>query len=323
MKKVLVGLALASSIAQAQTPAATTTATTSTPAATTATATEAEQTSVSKLGAFDFKRFGASFAAESFMSMDPRNKSETETDADGDPIRSEKLGSRKTVYTLYTASLKYKVSDKLSVEAMQYAASRSNLEPSGDVGYVKGQSGLWDAALKANYKTDMTVFGSKPLTVSGRYYFPISEVSREKKQAGTARLDVNPSWDLNSKVSLDLLVNPRVTFYNSDAKNSDASYRLLTGLGATYNVNDNISFYTMPYVDLVSRDLGRGKYTPEARNNLNIDTGANFSFGPVTINPAIVSTTDLNNRSSSIFTSNSKVYSAEKSEIDLNVYATF
>ncbi len=315
MKKVFVGILFAASLAQAQAPAPTTTATataTPAPAATAAATAPAAQTSISDMKPLAPSRFGGMLAMENWAGV--KN------------FQSDSLGRKAPVMTAWTASLKYKTTDKTSVDLQQIAYSRSNLEDGGDAAVMQGkQFNMNDLVLRGNLKSDLKLLNSNPIGFNLRYYFPTSGAAREvAKRNGLVRLDGTPAWDLTTKLSFSFYNSVRVTLNSPQSSvGSDAVYRLVTGPSLEYSFTDKVSAYVSQLADLRSREIGRGTWAPERGNASSLDIGANFTIGKVTINPSISSDTDFNDGSASVLTTDSRVYSSETSSYNLNIYATF
>jgi hypothetical protein len=76
-------------------------------------------------------------------------------------------------------------------------------------------------------------------------------------------------------------------------------------------------------MDLRSVNYQRGILSAEAANAATHETGMNISVGALTINPAITSDVNQGDGSASVLTADSRVYSADTSSYNLNLYASF
>lgn len=334
MKKLLVGFVLTSSLAQAQTSATSTSAAAAAPAPTAAAPaveTPAAQTSINNLGAMAPSRFGGVFYVETSRSMRAL-ETLTVVDADGNSItKDEDMKERTPIATLWTAGIKYKATDKASFELWQHAWTRSNVEnlsPGERNIHGEGQQQMMDdTVVKANYKTDFAVLGSKPLTVGGRYYLPTSRSSRlMKKTNGTLRFDTTLSWDLTTKMSFDYAISPRISLNSAQASSgSDAIYRMVQMPSLSYNFNDNYSLYSGVTFDTRSKDLGRGTWVADKGNIATPEVGGSITYGWLNINPAITSDIDMakGDGSNEFFKNESRIFAAENTTYNLNFYATF
>lgn len=103
------------------------------------------------------------------------------------------------------------------------------------VGIVKTKGSLWKSD---TMKTEL------------RYYMPFSEVSAEKKSAGTMRLDYTLPWTVGNW-NLAYYLNPRMKFVSgeSDARTALHFHEYAVG---TYNFSDAVSSYVMVGHQLLS-----------------------------------------------------------------------
>jgi hypothetical protein len=203
----------------------------------------------------------------------------------------------------------YKVSPKVKVEyrhrfQVRNRADKDLIAGQGDP--LNSDNGQGDAALTKladptihlNYSSDVKVFGSNPLSLGTRYYAPVSRSSTDAKSLGTLRANTNLEWTLNPKVSVNWVVQGRVSMTQENAKGgSDSTLRLITGPGATYNFSDKMDAYYTFYTDARSNGWSRGKLEADKGNQLYQEVGMNFTVGPVVINPIYLTSTNLNERS--------------------------
>ncbi len=319
MKNLLVGLALTSSMtvasaAQAQTPATTTAAPAAqAPAAAVTAAPAAAQTSISDMAPLAPSRFGGSASIESSMGVEES--------------QSKNLGSKAPISTAWGLAMKYKTTDKTSVEIQQLAYSKSNIEATAnDEKVLQGKRfNLSDVVLRGNLKTDLKLMSSNPMAFNLRYYLPTSAQARLfAKRNGIVRLDTTPGWDLSTKFTFEWYNSLRVTLNSpQSAVGSDAAYRVITGPSLTYNLNDTFNMYVSDVADVRSVNVGRGTWATEVDNTQTTEVGANISIGALTINPSISSDTTFNNGSGSVLSQQSRMFSPETSSYNLNFYATF
>lgn len=303
--KLLIGLTLAASIANAQGQAAS-----AAPAGTsTAPVLEAAPSQASK--------WGAVLAAESAMGIKD----------------SKDNGNAASTETLYTVGAKYKLASDLTVEAQNLFHTRSNLND------LQGSSALifvdqhqqvrGDFVLKATKKTDMTLAGSSPISLGGRYYFPTASywsngshpIVEANKRFGTIRGDTGVSWDLNPRVTVEMNLSPRITFMKETSSvGSDSLLRMVYGPQATYSFNDTLAAYYAATADTRSVAAQRGTLVADRLDALTHEVGGNITLGALTINPTvssdIIGQSPLGNESARLF-------SHETSSYNLNLYANF
>jgi hypothetical protein len=179
--------------------------------------------------------------------------------------------------------------------------------------------------VKGNYSSDLRLPGSEPIAFSARYYLPTSQVTRDVlHRNGQLRIDVNPEWILNPQWTFDMINSPRIIYNDqASADGSDTVYRYVGGPAITYNFNDKFNAYYTPYVDIRSANVSRGTLDTAKLNEMYHETGLNIVIGPLTINPALISETTLNDGTSSLATADSRIYSYEKTTYNLNFYANF
>lgn len=315
MNKMLIGLTLVSTIAaQAQTTSTTAPAAPATQTST-ITTTDAKPAAASPYGAIVYVESSAG-------------------------IQSAKdNGSATPISTFYTLGLNYKTG-KMKYELAQHAQSRTNqnnLEGSEATVFTKdtstttatdsrGNFVLTYPYLKGTYSSEQRLLNSEPLAFSLRYYLPISAFDHDSrvKSNGAFRADINPSWVLNPKWTLDFVFSPRVNLYLEGATHgTDPRYRIVSGPSMTYNVSDVFNAYYIPYVDLRSYDVGRGTLAVEAGKDMAHEVGLNIVVGKVTINPMIDTSNSLDGGGAGIFTDGSRVFAADTTNYNLNIYASF
>lgn len=313
MKKLIVGLTLTAAFAaNAQT--STTSASAAAPeTATTAAASPAPaaQTLTTEAEAAAPNKWGALFWVENTMMIQDQKN----------------LNEKAPVESYWYTGIKYKPTKKIGLELWQMATTRSNFEGSPDANtYNKGERQVMgDMVVKANYKSELTLAGSEQIGFSARYYLPTSQVTQEMLQRnGQLRFDINPSWVLTPLWTFDWVNSPRIIFNKEgSSRGSDTVYRYVGGPAITANFNDYFNAYYMPYFDIRSADVSRGTWAPEHLNLMYHEAGLNITVGPLTINPALISETNLNDGTASFATADSRVYSAENTSYNLNFYANF
>ncbi len=240
-------------------------------------------------------------------------------------------GSNAPVVSMNAVGLVYNVNPTLALEIRQYfeyASNKENLSAGRTLQTHQNSMEAGPVALRIAGKPLSGIFGSKPGSWAIRYDLPTDRLARNNKELGYLRADALNEWMLNPKVSISSYVSPRVRFNSTlnpnTAKGSDAeAYVLIAGPAANYYFSDNVSTYYSYSVDLRSTQAQRGTWTPDANNTNSHELGAYVSVGPVLINPAVGSDTDLNSGAASLFTANSRVFSAETLSYYLNVSARF
>jgi hypothetical protein len=313
MKKLIVGLTLTAAFAaNAQTTTATLPASSSATQAPAATAAPATQTLTTEAEAAASNKFGALFYVENSMLIKDQNE------------LNEKAGFD----SIWYMGLKYKPTKKVGFELWQMAQSRSNFEGTydKDVTYNQGKSQVMlDAVVKANYASDLRLPGSEAIAFSTRYYLPTSQVTREiLHRNGQLRFDINPSWILSPSWTFDMINSPRLIFMDqASSDGAETVYRYVGGPAITYNFNDAFNAYYTPYFDVRSTKIARGQWETDKLNLFYHEAGLNWTVGPLTINPALISEVNLNDSSASIASNESRVYSAETTTYNLNFYANF
>lgn len=232
----------------------------------------------------------------------------------------EAYGVDGAAYTSENAiGLSYKLTDKVSIEAnhnFAYTTQRENI--SRDIfGYSKDAYIQRNPMFAVGYKTDQKIADSDPIALKAKMYIGNDRLNKSINRVGVLRLDATTSWTANTLLSVDLIVSPRLGFYNSSSANQgQTQFRLVTGPQFNLNHSDRFSTYYAPTADLRTFDsINQGVMHFEALNALTHEVGMNLTLGPVTINPAYATTVDLNNGSG--------FQSIDRTEYDLNIIATF
>ncbi len=312
MNKMLIGLALVSSIAaQAQTSSTSATTAAPTTQTSTMTTTEAKPAAASPYGAIVYVE-----SATGIQSVKDN-------------------GNSTPISTVYTLGLNYKTG-KMKYEVAQLAYSRTNqnrLEGSEAIIFTKdtstentvdsrGNFVMAQPYLRGTYSSEQRLLNSEPVAFSLRYYFPTSAFDHDSrnKSNGFFRADINPSWILSPKWTFDFMFSPRMNLYLEGAtRGTDPRYRLVSGPVMTYNVSDAFNAYYLPYVDVRSYDVGRGTLSADAGNAMNHEVGLNIVIGKVTINPMIDCSNSMNDGTAGIFTTDSRFFAADTSNYNLNI----
>lgn len=300
--KLLIGLTLAASIANAQgtkkkmtvaqntaTPTAVAQADLGSSSAPTMTASPATQTSVADAAAakpVTASKFGVSLAYETTTQV----------------VALKNDASKAPVDAVGAIGLKYALTDKIKTELRHNFAAPIVAENSQLAGMAsKGEGYLTlDPTIHANVSTDMSVLGSKPLTIASRYYIPVTQASIDAGSNGVLRTQTSLDWDVNPKISLSAAMQARLYLISGrgtspkadaqaklDAQGSDSKLRMIPQLSATYNFSDAVNAYYSPYADLIMSGHQRGNFSKADLNNeLYQEIGANVTVGALTINPA-------------------------------------
>ncbi len=265
MKNLLIGLVLTTAMtAHAQTSQS------STAAAAPAQTSTAKAPTPSKLG--------ANLIFQSWMSV-----SDLKENGRNSPIDSDN-----------GIGLTYKLTDKMKTEiryrfGLKTAADREVLRDK-KTGEIPDIYKTLDPTIHLNYKSDLSLFGSKPMSFGSRYYIPASESSQDKTSMGTLRAQTSLDWELNPKVSVSALTDVRLTGYRSfetkGGTGTDSVLLFLAGVAGTYNFSDALSAYYQPYVVTEGTGFQRGQLTADRTNVFTHEVGLNYTVGAVTINPA-------------------------------------
>jgi hypothetical protein len=230
--------------------------------------------------------------------------------------------------TAGAAGLTYKATSKVTLEARHNFAYTSERTYAGNVipGQFYGDNyEAMDFMLRAKVATDATLFGSSKINPDFRAYLPTSRRTRDAKQNVYLRNDLAPEWTINPKLTYSTLLSTRLYLNSGSSKiGSDSLLRLVvTPVGLSYAFNDKLSAYYTYTMDLRSVNYQRGILSAEAANAATHETGMNISVGALTINPAITSDVNQGDGSASVLTADSRVYSADTSSYNLNLYASF
>lgn len=206
-------------------------------------------------------------------------------------------GSRALVDADVFAGITYKATDKIKLGLRQYFATPTIGDSAQiDKSMAKGSSApfkLMDPTAHMNISTDLSVAGSKPLSIANRYYIPVSEASTNAKSLGTIRSQTSIAWDLNPRVTLSLDPQVRLSLNSAEAASSDSVLRLIPGGTATYNFSDAFNAYYFPYADLKMTGHNRGSLAKaDVQNQIWQEVGLNVIVANVTINPAWTTSAD-------------------------------
>lgn len=193
--------------------------------------------------------------------------------------------------------LTFKPTDKIKTELRAYFATptisdRAQIANSMAAGKDEPFK-VMDPTAHFNYSTDLTVAGSKPLTIASRYYIPVSDDSVKAGSNGTLRTQTSMDWDLNPKVTISAMPQVRLKMNSgrgekaNPALGADSILRLIPAASLTYNFSDALNAYYQPFMDLQMTGHQRGAFLKaDKKNELWQEAGLNFMAGPVTINPA-------------------------------------
>ncbi len=298
--KLLIGLTLVASIANAQGTAPAATASTAAPV----------QTSVADAAAakpVTASKFGVSASYETVANV-------------GD-LKSQ--NEKAPIDALGTVGLSYKATPTLKLQVTHiFAAPIISDSAQIEATSAKGESAPYktlDPTIHANVTTEASLLGSKPLTIASRYYVPVTKSSVDAGSNGILRTQTTADWDLNPKVTLSAHAQARLSMFNGrGTAGSDSKLRLIFNPSATYNFSDKLNVYYGPWTDMVTTGHQRGNLTMDQRNHIWQDIGANISAGSLTINPVWSTKAEFNG---------SDAYegagSDANSEYQLNLYATF
>ncbi len=310
MKKLLIGLVASATLsAQAQTSNTSVSAATSAPATQTSTATSAEAKPAAA------SKFGATLIFQGFANVgDVRNN-----------------GGGAVIDTANSLGVSYKLTDKYKTEVRHNFQARNRMDSelneyqansAGPLNSDQGVDSLYktlDPTIHLSYSSGLSILGAAPMSFGARYYVPVSKDSINARSNGVLRYQTGLSWDLNPKINIEASAQQRIYSYKADAANNATVLRTIGGVSGTYNVNDNVSVYYNPYLDLRANEVSRGDFKANATNQLRQEIGANFVVGKVTINPAWATVATR--------AENTEGYKGagtdENSEYDLTILATF
>lgn len=265
--------------------------------------------SLSTIRSEQASRFGASLLLQSWVGV-----GDLKENGQGALIDSENR-----------VGLSYKISDKMTTE-LQHGFE---LRAAGDKSRIRGlndqQEDVYktlDPSLHLNYSSDWRLFGSHPVTIASRYYIPVTQDSVDQTSLGVLRSQTSLDWDLNPRVTLSAIAQGRLYMYRDDTSQEgtggDSILYLQTGMSATYNVNDRLNFYYLPYLLTKGTGFQRGDFRSDLMNSIWHELGLNLTWGPVTINPAYATYASALNQAGY-----SGAGSDENSEYDLNIAASF
>lgn len=189
-----------------------------------------------------------------------------------------------------TAGLSYKATETVKLQVTHVYSA--NINPEADA-YT-----LMDPTIHANVSTSASIMGSKPLTIANRAYIPVSEASKDAGLVTTLRTQTTADWDLNPKITLSAHAQARLSLFNGrgssadettnsaiQALGTDSRLRLIFQPSAAYNFSDMLNVYYAPWTDMVTTGHQRGNLTMDQRNHIWQDIGANITAGALTINP--------------------------------------
>lgn len=302
--KVMMGLTLITSIANAQTAAT----------ATTATATQTSTATVAEVKPAAAKKVFANLGYEASSGIkDVKEK-----------------GSRALIDVFAFAGVQYQLTETVKTELRHnFAAPIIGDSAQLSESMASGQTTpyrTYDPTIHANVKTNWSILGSKALTIGNRYYIPVSAESVRSGSRGTLRTQTMANWDLNPAVTLSAGGQLRLTMNSgtgstaNQALGADSKLRMIPILMATYNFNDALNAYYNPYMDANTTGHQRGNLADGlvGNNTLYQEAGANITAGAVTINPALLTSSDLSGASAL-----SRAGSYEMTSYELRFYANF
>lgn len=215
--------------------------------------------------------------------------------------------------------LTYKVNPKVSLEAFHNFAYSFQRESIADntLGYRDDAYIQRSPMLAVGYKSDQVIANSDPIAYKTKFYIGNDRLNKSMERLAVLRLDASTTWNLNTLVSIDTLVSPRIGFYSKDAANGNKSrLQLVVGPSANLNFSDKFNTYYSPQLNLKTFDaINGGELHFEVTNAIQHEVGFNYTIGPVTINPAYATTVDLNNGTG--------FQQVESTEYDLNIIAVF
>ncbi|MES3038439.1 MAG: hypothetical protein V4736_11085 [Bdellovibrionota bacterium] len=320
MKKLVLLTLTVASIAHAQNPATPAAVVEAKPPVSAAGAVSVQETQVAPTEA---RKWGALLISESFMGVDD----------------AERLGGTAPTHTVSQVGMNYKVSPTWTVEGRQTfssATNRENFAPSSSASnpaQIHRTQGLvaLDPMIIAKLKTATGVLGSNPLSHAFRYEIPVGQASRELKRNGYLRYDTNLAWNTTPKLETSFGISPRVYLNSSENPNaavgSNAVYRWVGGPALTYAFTDKVNAYAAYTVDARSSTADHGTLRFDQLNLASHEIGMNLSTtlgqGNITLNPALSSDVTLDDGTSSIATTDSRVFSHENNTYYLALTATY
>jgi hypothetical protein len=222
--------------------------------ATTAPTTQTSATSAAAATAAPASKISGLLLYESYATKDDvqNNKGSALVDAVTSIGVSYKVNPKNKIGIRHRFQVRNRADKDLTADQSQGGDNALNSDNGqGDQALTK----LADTTLHYDYSSDLRFLGSNPITISSRYYAPVSRDSMDAKMIGTFRSQVNPEWDLNTKVTLNFLLQGRLYVKQADAKGaSDSTLRLIAGPGATYNFTDKLNAYYTVYTDQKSNN---------------------------------------------------------------------
>lgn len=239
-------------------------------------------------------------------------------------------GSAGPIISYNFIGAKYVISPKWEVELrqqFQFATNKENLA-GRDQALHRDPLEMAETVLRVAAKPAWNLLGSKMQLFEIRYYAPTDHIAQELGELGRIRADAWVEWAASSKWSFAAWFSPRVQLNghtNPNAKvGADAEYyQIKAAPYLMYNINDKIvPYYAYNLVEKYSQ-AQRGDWNPDMANVGAHETGLFLNLGAWTINPSLISETNLNDGGGSILTDDSRAYSYENLSYNLNVYATF
>ncbi len=246
-------------------------------------------------------------------------------------VESQKIyGSGAPVASMNMVGLIYNKTPALSFGIRQYFEYLSNKE-NADKSTQATHQNNWESFgthLRAVYKSPWSLWGSKPILTEFRYLLPNDRNSQENKRLGQLRWDGYAEWAFGSRWAAAAYLSPRVLLNSSENPNKavggDAEYyRLVASPQALYYFNDNLYAYYLYALDVRSRGAQRGDWTIDSGNYVAHELGVYWTLGAVTLNPSVSTDGDHNNASGAILTNESRIFSAESTNINFNIYSIF
>lgn len=242
----------------------------------------------------------------------------------------KKYGSAGPIISYNFIGARYVISPKWEVELrqqFQFATNTENLA-GRDQALHRNSLEMAETVLRVAAKPKWNLLGSKMQIFEIRYYAPTDHVAQERGELGRFRADAWVEWAPISKWSYAAWFSPRVQLNGQNNPNgkvgADAEYyQVKAAPYLMYNINDHIVPYYAYNLVLKSSQAQRGYWDPDMTNVSAHELGLFLNYGAWTINPSLISETDLNNGGGSILTDDSRAYSYENLSYNLNVYATF
>lgn len=245
-------------------------------------------------------------------------------------LDQRRLGSGAPIISYNFVGGKYVFSPKWEIELRQQFQFASNKENLGgrDSALHRSALEMAETVLRVAATPKWDLLGSKKQLFELRYYAPTDHVAQERNELGRIRADAWVEWAASAKWSFAAWFSPRVLLNSSSNPNkaigADAEYyQIKAAPYVMYNINDKIvPYYAYNLVEKYSQ-AQRGDWTPDMTNVGAHETGLFLNYGAWTINPSLISETNLNDGGGSILSDDSRAYSYENLSYNLNVYATF